>query len=126
MPSARVPAGADGRGDGIRYGPSSGRPLRATVGATAARPGRIGWKSSIIHIVTDLTTAELLSQLADAQARAGAAEARVRELDAELQRTRAWRQSTLIAVVAVALLAILMLGVVAFNAVDDQALAVLT
>jgi hypothetical protein len=92
----------------------------------AARRGRIAWKSSIIRIVSDLTTAELLSQLADAQARAGAAEARVRELDAELQRTRAWRQSTLIAVVAVALLAILMLGVVAFNAVDDQALSALT
>jgi hypothetical protein len=41
-------------------------------------------------------------------------------LEAELQRTRGWRQSTLIAVVAVALLAILMLGIVAFNAVDDQ------
>jgi hypothetical protein len=47
----------------------------------------------------------------------------VHELEAELQRTRAWRQSALIAVVAVALLAILMLGIVAFNAVDDQALS---
>lgn len=95
------------------------------MGATAARCGRITWKSTIIRIVSDLTTAELLSQLADAQARAGAAEARMRELDAELQRTREWRQSALLAVVAVALLAILMLGVVAFNAVDDQALSAL-
>ena len=79
----------------------------------------------MIPAVSDLTSQELLSLLADAQARAGAAEARVRELEAELHRTKAWRQSTLIAVVAVALLAILMLGIVAFNAVDDQALSTL-
>ncbi len=73
--------------------------------------------------MSDLTSTELVSQLGDALARASAAESRVHELEAELQRTRQWRQSALIAVVAVALLAILMLGIVAFNAVDDQALS---
>jgi hypothetical protein len=73
--------------------------------------------------VSDLTSTELASQLGDALARASAPESRVHELEAELQRDRAWRQSTPIAVVAVALLAILMLGIVAFNAVDDQALS---
>jgi hypothetical protein len=81
----------------------------------------VGWKWSIIRSVSDVTSAQLVSQLAEAQARASTAEARVRELEAELQRTRAGRQSALIAVVAVALLAILILGIVAFNAVDDRA-----
>jgi hypothetical protein len=59
-------------------------------------------------------------ELARAEERAAAAETQVRLLEAEVERTREWRKSTLIAVVVVALLAILMLGVVAFNAVDDQ------
>jgi cytochrome c-type biogenesis protein CcmH/NrfG len=75
--------------------------------------------------VSEPTSDQLRAHLAYAEARAANAEWRVSVLEAELHRTRQWRQSVLIAVVVVALLAILMLGVVAFNAVDDQALSAL-
>lgn len=70
------------------------------------------------------TDADAQARLDDAERRATAAEARIDDLQAELVRTAEWRRATLIAVVAVALLAILMLGVVAFNAVDDAQVGV--
>jgi hypothetical protein len=70
--------------------------------------------------VTDAGSAELNAALR----RAELAESKVQALSDELARVREWRRALLIAVVAVALLAILMLGLVAFNATDDaQSLA---
>jgi len=63
------------------------------------------------------------AHLLEAEERARGAEARIDELEAELARVRDWRRSALLAVVVVALLAILMLGIVAFNAVDDGTVA---
>lgn len=68
------------------------------------------------------TRDELAEQLRTSEEARVRAEARAVELQAELARVREWRRSTLAAVVAVALLAVLMLGIVAFNAVDDEAL----
>jgi hypothetical protein len=66
------------------------------------------------------STEDLLrAQLAESQLRCSQIEARLADVSAELDRTRAWRTSVLIAVVVVAGFAILMLGIVAFNAVDD-------
>lgn len=64
---------------------------------------------------------ELQVALREMTERAAFFEQRTAALEAELGRVREWRKSALLAVVAVALLAILMLGVVAFNAVDDKA-----
>lgn len=68
----------------------------------------------------DWDAVDLPAQLEDAQRRVALAEYRLAELQMELVRLRAWQRASLIAVVAVALVAILMLGVVAFNAVDDR------
>jgi hypothetical protein len=51
--------------------------------------------------------------------RAELAESKARALEGELERVKEWRRALVIAVVAVALLAILMLGIVAFNATDN-------
>ena len=64
--------------------------------------------------MSDPTPDDLRAQLRESQRR-------IHDLEAELERVREWRKSALVAVVIVALLAILMLGIVAFNAVDDSA-----
>lgn len=63
---------------------------------------------------------ELQNALAEMTTRATVLESKVESLEQELARSREWRKSTLVAIVAVALLAILMLGIIAFNAVDDS------
>jgi hypothetical protein len=58
-------------------------------------------------------------QLADAERRAYWGAVRVAELEAEIRRVGEWRRITVGAIVAVALFAILMLGIVAFKVADD-------
>jgi ferric-dicitrate binding protein FerR (iron transport regulator) len=59
------------------------------------------------------------SELAALLRRAELAEARCSDLTEEVARLREWRRSSVSSVIIVALLAILMLGIVAFNAVDS-------
>ena len=68
--------------------------------------------------VPEYSNTELQTALDEMTLKAGVLEARVESLEEELFRVREWRQSALLAVVAVASLAILLLGIVAFNAVD--------
>lgn len=65
--------------------------------------------------------ADLEERLAEAERRAAFAMARAGDLQAELARAAEWRRASLIAVAAVALLAILMFGIVAFKAIDAGA-----
>jgi hypothetical protein len=60
----------------------------------------------------------LEARLAEAEQRAYWAITRVGELQAEIQRLNEWRRITVGAVVAVALFAILMFGIVAFKVAD--------
>jgi hypothetical protein len=67
------------------------------------------------------STEDLLrAQVEESRLRCTQLEAQVADLRAELQRTLAWRWTVVAAVVVVAVIAILMLGIVAFNAVDDE------
>jgi hypothetical protein len=58
------------------------------------------------------------ARLAEAEWRAYCATTRAGELQAEIQRLNDWRRLTVGAVVAIALFAILMLGIVAFKIAD--------
>jgi hypothetical protein len=63
-------------------------------------------------------TTILEARLAEAEHRAYLATMRVGELQAEIQRLNDWRRTTVGAVLAVALFAILMFGIVAFKIAD--------
>jgi hypothetical protein len=60
-------------------------------------------------------------RLREAEQRALVAEARNTALEEQLRQAQQWRDRTLVAVVVLAVVALIVLGAVAFNAVDGAA-----